>query len=190
MKVLNKPAARLTAIALIQITILLSILAFKQYTVWTSDTVLLRVGQLVPIEVQSGDYVTARYEISSVDSLGRNRDGEAFYGTVYVELTESADGYWRAEAIHDRRDRDDDKNVLISGDVGYPYYDPGVQIIDYATYEISYDIEWLFVASDDAGSPPTAAASGIAVEVRLDRFGNAEPLRLFVDGRAYDVEKP
>jgi hypothetical protein len=54
------------------------------------------------------------------------------------------------------------------------------------TLLIDYGIEELFI--DDAGGD-ISFDGGAAVEVRIDRFGNAEPRYLVVDGEKLDLEQ-
>jgi uncharacterized membrane-anchored protein len=186
MKLPRSPLVRLVAIAVLQVMILISIVGFRQYTIWTSETVLLRVAAIQPRNFQSGDYVRLQYDISTMDSSARNRDGDTFFGTVYVELKEGDDGYWHAIAIHDRHERQETGTVLIRGNVGYPFYDPDVPVIGSKTYDITYGIEGMIVTSD--GTAPASERASTAVEVKVDRFGQAKARLLFVDGEAFELK--
>ena len=99
------PAKKLLIIVGIQFLVLLSVIGFKQYTVWTGETVLLKTTPIDPRDLLRGDFVEVRYDIS------RLKRSDVEWGDapvccdapVYVELEKQADGYWTAVAVHGRR---------------------------------------------------------------------------------------
>jgi len=62
----------------LQVLLLTSVIAFKQYTVWTGDTVILRVQPRDPRDLFRGDYVRLSFTISQLDlnELG----GDDYFG--------------------------------------------------------------------------------------------------------------
>lgn len=166
-QLMSKPAVKLAVVVAIQFLVLLAVIAFKQYTIITGETVVLRTAPVDPRDPLRGDYVTVRYEISRLDS--RNLAGdENVYGEAYVELREGADGYWEAVAIHNDRKRSFDNSVLIKGDASYSYANRGYDI-----YNIDYGIEEIFIPEGSGATIPSGRGVTLAVEVKVDRFGNA-----------------
>jgi uncharacterized membrane-anchored protein len=184
MTVLARPLPRLLAVAGIQLLILLSILAFKQYTVWTAETVLLKTEPIDPRDLV-GSYAVVRYEISTIDTAEVAGDNDV-YGEVFVELREGEDGYWDAVAIHDGRDREFDDTVLIKGDAGYTYFSGNIA----PKYNIRYGIEEIFIPEASGSQIPSGTSSRpVGVEVRVDRFGSADPRSFIIDDESIDLEQ-
>lgn len=190
MSLLSRPLPKLIAVVALQFLILASVIGFKQYTVWTGETVLLRTQPVDPHDLVRGDHATVSYEISRLDSRDLAGDEDP-YGDVYVELREGADGYWDAVAIHDERERAFDGTVLIKGTIERTGYIPGTARRDYSIYELTYGIEQVFIPEGSGDQiPATTDDTIVAVEVKVDRFGNAVPRRFFVDGVPLDLERP
>lgn len=166
----------------VQFLVLLSVLAFKQYTVWTGETVLLKTTPVDPRDLMRGDFVAVRYEISTIDRAKVADDYKYPTGPVYVELKRGADGYWNAVAVHTERERSYDGTVLIKGHVEDQY-------MATSTLNIHYGIEQVFVPEGSGGDLPSGSGHTIAVEVKVDRFGNAVPRRFFVDGQPFDLKR-
>lgn len=163
----SRPAVKLIVVVAMQVLILLSVIAFKQYTVWTGETVLLKTAPIDPRDPLRGDYVTVLYEISRLDS--RELAGDAYvYGEAFVELREGDDGYWEAVAIHEERERAFDGTVLIKGAVKSQYFDGRATV-----YDIEYGIEDVFIEEGSGVDLPVGADADVGVEVKVDRFGNA-----------------
>jgi uncharacterized membrane-anchored protein len=177
----------------VQFLVLLSVIGFKQYTVWTSDTVLLKTAPIDPHALLGGDSVHIRYEISSVErSLfvdgeaypGLFVEGEAYPGQeVFVELQKGADGYWSVVAVHPHQESSYDGTVLLKARVeSYPY-------VGSTPVTLHYGIEQVFVPEGSGAGLPSGSGHTVAVEVRVDRFGHAVPLRFFVDGQPFDLKR-
>lgn len=175
------PAKKLLIIVGIQFLLLLSVIGFKQYTVWTGETVLLKTTPIDPRDLLRGDSVAVSYQISTID-LDEVAGDDADGGTVYVELQRGDDGHWDAVAVHWRREHAFAGTVLLRGDVE-SYYGPG------NTVRLRYGIEQLFIPEGSGGDLPSGREHVIAVELNVDRFGNAVPRRFFVDGQPFDVRR-
>jgi uncharacterized membrane-anchored protein len=174
-----KPLTKLAIVVAVQLLILLSILGFKQYTIWTGETVRLAVAPVDPRDPIRGDYVTLSYDISRLDP--DELPGDRYpSGTVYVELRERDDGIWEAVAVHEDRDREFDGTVLLKGDVQY-FGGRG------NTMNIEYGIEELFIPEGSGADIPWDR--DVAVELKVDRFGNAVLRHLLVDGEKLDLER-
>ena len=179
-----KPIAKLAIVIAVQLLVLLSVIGFKQYTVWTGETVLLKVQPVDPRDLIRGDYVIVRYEISDIDT-GQIAGDDYPYGTVYVELREDADGYWSAVAIHEDRDRTFDDTLLIKGKVNDAFVRGGRNDL-----RIDYGIEEIFIPEGSGDQLPFGNGHIIAVEVKVDRFGNAVARGFYVDGAPFELERP
>jgi uncharacterized membrane-anchored protein len=175
------PGRKLIAIVALQFLILLSVIGFKQYTIWTGETVVLKTTPIDPRDLLRGDYVSVSYEISTIDlNKVPGHDG----GTIYVELQRGDDGYWHAVAVHGRREHSFDGTVLLRGDVEGFFGPASTGVI-----RVHYGIEQVFVPEGSGGDLPTGRDHTIAVEVKVDRFGNAVPRRFLVDGQPFDLRR-
>lgn len=178
------PGRKLLIVVAVQFLVLLSVLAFKQYTVWTGETVLLKTTPIDPRDLIRGDFVAVRYEISTVDRAKVADDYKYPTGPVYVELQRGTNGYWNAVAVHTTRERSYDGTVLIKGHVVETY-----QPASTSTLDIRYGIEQVFVPEGSGADLPSGSGHTVAVEVKVDRFGNAVPRRFFVDGQPFHLER-
>ena len=175
------PARKLLIIVAVQFLVLLSVIGFKQYTIWTGETVLLKTTPVDPHDLLRGDFMAVSYEISTIDLQAVVGDHD--YGlTVYVELQRGDDGYWRAVAVHGRREHSFDGTVLIEGDVD-------MNVSRGTVIHVRYGIEQIFVPEGSGGSLPSGSGHVIAVEVKVDRFGHAVPRRFIVDGQPFDLRR-
>jgi uncharacterized membrane-anchored protein len=170
---------KIAVVLAVQLLIIASVVAFKQYTVWTGETVRLAVGPVDPRDPFRGDYVTLTYEISRIDP--DDLIGQRYaYDTVYVELREGDDGIWDAVAIHDDRRREFEDTVLLKGKSEYWSGD---------TISVRYGIEELFIPEGSGRDIPWQRRDEISVEIKVDRFGNAVLRHLLVDGEQLDLER-
>ncbi len=180
------PAKKLAIVVALQFLVLLSVLGFKQYTVRTSDTVLLK---LAPADARDllRDDVPVEYEISLIEPASIAWDEEAgrcCEMELYVELQKQEDGYWKAIAAHNRRTHTRDGTVLIRGKAQGDFYDYPPQ-----TVTIRYGIEDIFVPEGSASQLPTGGDHTIGVELKIDRFGNATPRHFVVDGQPVKLKR-
>ena len=179
-------AKKLAIVVGIQLLVLFSVIGFKQYTIWTGETVLLKVQPIDPRDPIRGDYATVRYEISSIapDEVVWDEDApRCCEAPVYVELQRQDDGYWTAIAVHGGRDHTRDGTELIKGEV-QDTYAMGSQPM-----QITYGIEDIFVPEGSGSQLPTGSDHTIAVAVKVDRFGNAVPRYFVVDGARLDLKR-
>jgi uncharacterized membrane-anchored protein len=175
-----KPIVKLAIVVGVQLFILLSLIGFKQYAVWTADTVLLKAQPVDLHDLLRGDYVTVRYEISSLDLDDLAGDDDPF-ATIYVELQKQPDGYWDAVAVHDDRERSFDGTVLIEGETNYRDYRNLV--------EVHYGIEDVFIPEGSASKLPSGEDHTVAVEVKVDRWGHSVPREFYVDGEPFPLKR-
>ena len=174
------PAKKLALVVAVQFLVLFSVIGFKQYTVWTGETVLLRTAPVDPNDLLRGDYTELRYTISTID-LSQVLSDRRPYGSIYVELERGDDGYWRAVAIHNDRKRSFDGTVLLQGKVE--------RYSGANTVRIRYGIEQIFIPEGSGRDLPRGPGHVVAVEVKVDRFGNAVPRRFVVDGQPFTLHR-
>ena len=175
---------KLLIVVAVQFLVLLSVIGFKQYTVWTGETVLLKTAPVDPQDLLRGDYVALRYEISTIER-SKFVDGEPYPDEeVFVELQKGSDGYWNAVAVHQAQKSSYDGTVLIKGRVetAYPYSSS-------TPVTLHYGIEQVFVPDGSGGNLPSGSGHTVAVEVKVDRFGHAVPRRFFVDWQPFDLKR-
>ncbi len=181
-------ARKLAIVAAVQILILLSIIGFRQWAVWTGHTVTLRVAAVDPHSLLQGQYPYVRYDISQIDRSSVRIVGKGT-GDVYVELQRGSDGYWHAVAIHDGRGHAFKGTVLMKGHAArppqYPAKAPGSADVIYVTY----GIENVSIAQGSARDVPSGSGHDIGVEVQVDRFGQAVAKRFLIDGRPFGLHR-
>lgn len=178
------PAIKLAIVVGIQLAVLLSIVGFKQYTIWTGETVVLRVAPFDPRDPFRGEYFTVRYEISTLNPDALAGDDYAD-GDVFVEVRAHGDGYWDAVALHDDRERTFDDTELIEGDVEPQRPTARRNNLIYATY----GIEEIFIPEGSGDQLPFGDGHTIGISLKVDRFGNAVARHFVVDGEKFDLER-
>ncbi len=177
------PGRKLLAIVALQFLILLSVIGFKQYTIWTSETVVLKTTPIDPRDLLRGDFVSVSYEISTID-LDKVAGDDQYGGQIYVELQRGDDGYWHAVAVHGPREHSFDGTVLLRG-----YVEGTFAPASTGTIRVHYGIEQVFVPEGSGGDLPAGRDHTVAVEMKVDRFGNAVPRRFLVDGQPFDLRR-
>jgi uncharacterized membrane-anchored protein len=172
----------------VQLLIVFSVIGFKQYTVWTGETVRLAVAPVDPRDPFRGDYVTFQYDISRVQIEPKLIPGEMDLSdeTVYVEIGEGEGGIWEVVAIHDHRTHEFDDTAIIKGKIRDFFGGPGIQR---PAVVIRYGIEDLFIPEGSGQDIPFGPDVELAVEVKVDRFGNAVPRHLLADGERFDLKR-
>ncbi len=185
---MSTPLRRLMLVVALQFLVLLGLLGFKQYTVWTGETVLLAVQPVDPRDLIRGDFVELEYEISTIDTRELEGDDELEDPTIYVELREGEDGIWRAVAVHNRRESSFGDTALIRGtysfDSSHAFDSPQPDV-----FRVRYGIESVFIPEGSGGDLPFGGDHTVAVEVKVDRFGNSVPRRFFVDGEPFELKR-
>jgi uncharacterized membrane-anchored protein len=175
---------RFIAAVALQFLLLCSVIGYKQYTIVTGTTVVLQVEPLDPRSLFRGDYVRLNYTISTLNlsEVG----GDDFFGyrqTVYVELAPDANGLWQAVSVEgDRRDVPDG-HVLIKARTDNLDFQR-----DPSTIRLRYGIEEVF-SPEGSGRDVEQAGNRISVEVKVDRFGNAVPRRILIDGQQFNLKR-
>jgi len=170
----------------IQFLILLGLLGFKQYTVLTGETVLLRVQPIDPQDLFRGDYVTLTYDISRLQTS--QLAGDDYFGRgdrIYVELVKG-DPYWEPVAVYSDRHQEHKPSVVLKGKLSN-YSSSG----GYGTLTVEYGIEDVFIPEDTGRAIQELARhnGGLALEAKVDRWGNGIARHLLLDGEPYKFER-
>lgn len=176
--------ARFLAAISVQFLLLFSVIGYKQYTIVTGTMVVLQVEPLDPRSLFRGDYVRLTYRISTIDL--REVDGSDYFGSdqrVFVELARTEEGAWQAVSVRAKRFDVPDSHVLIRGkseSVGLAR--------DASTLRLRYGIEDVFVP-EGSGRDVEQARERVSVEVKVDRYGNAVPRRILIDGEPFKLKR-
>jgi len=177
-----RPLAKLTIVVALQLLVLVSLIGFKQYTIWTSDTVLLKVQPMDPRDLLPANYTSVQFGISELDLDQLAGDDEAI-ARVYVELQRGDDGYWEPVALHDnKRIHTFDGTVLIEG--RQTQFEPSRNIM-----HVLYGIEGIFIPEGSASQLPAGSGHTVAVEVRVDRWGQPVARAFLVDGQRFPLKR-
>jgi len=87
-------------LVLLQVALLVGIIAYRQYWVATGERVLLRTAPVDPRDIFRGDYVSLRYDISTLDLDGLGAKGSFKPNErVYVLLEKTQDGVFSAVSV-------------------------------------------------------------------------------------------
>lgn len=179
---MNRMKAGFFAAVALQFALLSGVIAFKQYTVWTGATVVLKVVPLDPRDPFRGDYVQLRFAISRLDPAGLSGDDVLGFGQIWVELAPDSDGIWQPVALWRRRPRLSGGHAAIKGSItSLPYRENRL-------LEVEYGIEDVFVP-EGAGRAIETATGAVTLETKVDRFGRAVARRILIDGRPFDVNE-
>lgn len=183
-------ARKLAIVVAVQLLILFGVLGFKQYTIRTSQTVLLKVQPVDPRALLQSS-AAVQYDISrlSPDTVAWDKDApQCCNSPVYVELQRQADGYWTAIAVRGDHTRTRDGTVLIKGDVQNPAhaYAPASSS---QPLDLRYGIEQVYIPETAGTEIPSGTSHTVAVEVKVDRFGNATPQHFVIDGQPVSLNR-
>ena len=85
---------------LLQVALLVGIIAYREYWVATGEKILLRTAPVDPRDLFRGDYVSLRYDISTID-LGALDVKESFKPNekIYVILEKKPDNIFSAKSV-------------------------------------------------------------------------------------------
>lgn len=184
---MSRPGPRLALAVAIQFLLLLGLLGFKQYTLLTGETVLLRVQPIDPRDLFRGDYVTLSYDISTLrpDELG----GDSYFypdDRIYVELVKD-DPYWRPVATYEDHRQEHKPSVVLKGRVESDGYWGSSSPL-----RVKYGIEDIFIPEDTGRAIERLSRTSdgrLGVKVVVDRWGNGIARQLVLDGEPYEFER-
>jgi uncharacterized membrane-anchored protein len=85
---------------LLQVALLVGMIAYRQYWVATGERILLRTAPVDPRDIFRGDYVSLRYDISTLDLDGLGAKGSFKSNEkVYVILEKNQEGVFSAVSV-------------------------------------------------------------------------------------------
>ncbi len=175
-----------------QVFVVLALVAFKLSVVTSGTEVLLRVQPVDPRDPIRGDYVTFRYDVSSLPSSFLQDEYVRTGDTVYVVLGDPARGasgqYYSAVAATGEKPSEGLflKGVIESGGnldsmMVPPTLDRLGSGIQSGTVRIRYGIEEYFIP-EGKGQNFSFFQHEVGAKVAIDEQGNAVIRQLLVDG--------
>lgn len=160
-------------IAIFWLVIILSFVAFKEFTLTTGEEVLLKTQPVDPRDLFRGDYVILRYEISTIDTLELTEDLLEANDNVFVMLEEK-EGYGTPVAIYKEAPKE---GVFLKGKV--------IQAKENSV-SIEYGIESYFVP--EGKGMDIQRNRDLEVLVSIDKYGNSVIKWLLIDGKKVSFE--
>jgi uncharacterized membrane-anchored protein len=158
-------------IFLIWVLIIVSFVGFKQYTLESGKSVILKTVPVDPRDLFRGDYVILNYEISSIKTDQIFQEGQQ----VFVSLDPKND-YFQASEISFNKPSD---GLFIKGNV---------KRISSGQVDLTYGIESYFVPEGQGKKIERYQGDFLFVEVMVDNFGNSVIKRLLIDGEEVSFE--
>jgi uncharacterized membrane-anchored protein len=164
-----------------QLLLLMVLIVSKQYTLWSGETVVLKVPQQVdPLSLFRGNYIILSYDISNLnlDAIGTDSKDFKRNDVVYVRLRRDGN-YWTASEVSKKKPA----ALSIKGQ------------IDWANNEnigVVYGIENYFIEQRKAAEIEGMIQEGrrkgeVTVEVKIDGNGNAVINRILLGGEPLDI---
>lgn len=162
---------------LLQLLAIFGMVAIHGYTLATGAPVLLKTVPVDPWDLFRGEYVTLRYEISTVDAGKVAMQGLPYRRgqQVYVTLRQG-DPYWTVGSVSAARTAAGDGEMVVKARVEW---DSGREV------GLRYGIEQFYVPEGE-GKDLELQVENMAVEALVDRFGRSALHRVFVDGKEID----
>lgn len=158
---------RLTIALVILCGILGSFIIYLAWPLLTGTTVVLATQPIDPFDPLRGQYMTIRYEISTILSI----PGASVGDTVYVSLHEDDSKIWRYQSASLSRPQD---GIYIKGTI---------DDVDDKTMNLNYGIEQYFF--ERGASIPT---QNITVEAKLSSNGGARITHLLENGKPIKIK--
>lgn len=183
------PLVKIALVVGAQLLVLAGILGFKAYTTIDTQTVLLMTRVDEPSTLVSDDGLRVprvTFDVEYVPRFGAIWDDNA-YDTIYVEVASRDGRVWDAVRVSGERDRTRDGSAILRADGDYRYYQPGEMPTE-ATLKL--EIGDIYIPRSAAADVPAGGGHDVAVEVEVDRFGNATPKRFVIDGEPVPLRRP
>ena len=159
------------------LVILIGFIAVKEFTLLTGQEVLLKTRPVDPRDLFRGDYVTLRYEISTLDLSRVAAEATTFKtgDTIYVSLR-IQEGYGLPAMVGSKPQ---ENGVYVKGTVR--------DVLDSRIF-VEYGIESYFVPEGRGRQIEHARGKDLEVKVSIDWFGNAVIKSLLIDGEEVQFE--
>ena len=169
------------AVIVIQVVFLLGLVGYREAILITGRTVVLQTVPVDPRDLFKGEYVTLRYEISTINRnpdtsnakryqlIGNFDEGD----TAYVTLTRIGSSFVPWMPVQ-AREPHEDAELFIKGRVTSSYTN---------AITIEYGIEQYFVP--EGRGLEIEQADDVKVRVKINRSGTAAIEELIVDGEGW-----
>lgn len=168
------------AVAL-QVLLLLGMAGRHSYTLQTGRPIRLETAPVDPWEIFRGQYVSLNYKISMLEEGRIVMTGAPYKRGQKVWVTlRSADPYWVAVAVSNRRPLASGNEVAVQGTVQW-YTDNGTPA-GKAMAHIRYGLEQFYVPEGE-GPKLEDRRHQVDVDAVVDRLGRAAVKRIRVDGQ-------
>lgn len=164
---MKKEYVRLLLSLIVIFIILINVILYLAWPLLTGTTVVLATRPVDPFDILRGQYITIRYEISSIPSISGAIEGE----TVYVSLREDNTGIWRYEG---RSLTKPTKGAFIKGDIKRTTGENAF---------VEYGIEQYFF---ERGA--TIPQTNLTIEVKLSSSGHARISQLLQHGKPLEIQ--
>ena len=165
----------------LQLLFILGLVAYKEVTLRFGTEVVLQTVPVDPRDLFRGDYVTLRYEVST---LGRNgvsmpydvAQGDKVYVHLVLSTSTESEGTWIAANV--AKDLNSDWDVFIKGRV------TRVDGVGTRNIQVEYGIEAYFVP--EGQGLDIERAQDVKARVAVDGFGQGIIKGLIVDGEPWE----
>lgn len=149
-------------IAIFWLVIILSFIAFKEFTLKTGQEVLFKTIPVDPRDLFRGDYVILNYEISTLDitSLHKDFSNIEVNDKIFVTLKKEKN-YGTPTGIYKRLP---ENKLFIKGKI---------KAITNNKINIEFGIESYFVPEGKGREIERQRGENLEVKVAIDKFGNA-----------------
>lgn len=139
---------------------------YNQWPLISGKKIILATAPIDPFDPFRGQYLTIRYEISSLEHIKDLQIGD----DVYVILEKDNQGIWRKKSVS--------KTIPSNGD-----YIRGKVVNNWRGASIEYGIEQYFF--EKGATLPTR---NITIELRVANSGRAKIYRLLHEGKPIQIE--
>lgn len=165
----KKQVTGLLITLLIVLAVFISFISYNQWPILTGKKIILATQPVDPFDPFRGQYMSIRYEISSIDNVIGFKAGDS----VYVIVKEDGQGIWRFKSATKTKPGNGD---FIKGEVTSAYGN---------FIRVNYGVEQFFF--ERGAKVPT---SNITVEVAVANSGRAKLVQLLQNGKPVDIEYP
>jgi len=180
---LSKQTKFILAIAA-QAVVILAIVVFKLAVLASGQQVLLHIAPIDPRDPFRGDYITFRYDISTIDSSLLTGEEIANGDTIYVLLQQQGK-YWVASGVQKIFPYGAQKagQIYIKGKVISGGRNP-YALTTFGSLTVAYGIEQYFIP-ENTGRNVNFRQKDVGAAVVIDDQGNPVLKQVYVDGQPW-----
>lgn len=163
-----------------QLIIIFSLLIFKVAVLTGGTEVVLKIRPVDPRDPLRGDYVTFRYDISTVSPYLFSYSPIKTGDTIYLPLEKQGD-YWRPVKGIKKYKLEEENTLFIKGKIATDGLETR-ELNPNSSIRVLYGIEEYFIPE---GVGQNFNFRQAAVRVSIDKDGNAVLKQLYVDGESW-----